>query len=262
MQDRYTGDLGDFGKYGLLRALCQRDDDLGPQLSLGVVWYLVPDEEGNDDGKHTRYLDPSTSDQSRFRRCDPALYDGLWAIIRRGSRRVSWIRQRNILPSGTVFYEIPLTFHGLSVAGQDAREARLAHRREWLQGAVDSTNRCDVVFVDPDNGLEVGTMRHHKRGPKYVYFDELRPYVQRGQSVVVYQHISRARSAAEQINARLSQLSTKLSCPCDPFALLYHRGTSRAFFVVPGKGHRDILARRADRLVRGPWGEHFTGPSH
>lgn len=38
MQDRYVGDIGDFGKYGLLRALCAHD------LSLGVVWYLVPDE--------------------------------------------------------------------------------------------------------------------------------------------------------------------------------------------------------------------------
>ena len=44
MQDRYVGDIGDFGKYGLLRALCGRD------LYLGVVWYLIPDEGGLDYG--------------------------------------------------------------------------------------------------------------------------------------------------------------------------------------------------------------------
>ena len=44
MQDRYVGDVGDFGKYGLLRALC------GGDLTLGVVWYLYPDEEANNDG--------------------------------------------------------------------------------------------------------------------------------------------------------------------------------------------------------------------
>ena len=44
VQDRYVGDVGDFGKYGLLRALC------GGDLTLGVVWYLYPDEEANNDG--------------------------------------------------------------------------------------------------------------------------------------------------------------------------------------------------------------------
>src|SRR5829696_4979011 len=52
MQDRYVGDVGDFGKYGLLRTL-------GAGLSLGVVWYLVPNESHNADGKHTSYLIPS-----------------------------------------------------------------------------------------------------------------------------------------------------------------------------------------------------------
>lgn len=43
MQNRYVGDVGDFGKYHLLKALC-RGDDGKAALSLGVVWYLVPDE--------------------------------------------------------------------------------------------------------------------------------------------------------------------------------------------------------------------------
>ena len=37
MQNRYVGDIGDFGKYGLLRALYH-----GRQL--GVAWYLCPDD--------------------------------------------------------------------------------------------------------------------------------------------------------------------------------------------------------------------------
>ena len=35
MQDRYVGDVGDFGKYGLLRSLC-RADEHGGALRLGV----------------------------------------------------------------------------------------------------------------------------------------------------------------------------------------------------------------------------------
>ena len=47
MQDQYVGDIGDFGKYGLLRHLFGRPEgaDAAPEdaLRLGVVWYLFPD---------------------------------------------------------------------------------------------------------------------------------------------------------------------------------------------------------------------------
>mgnify|MGYP006901767588 FL=1 len=49
MQDRYAGDVGDFIKLGLLRAL-------SPDRRLGVAWYRYPDESHNDDGRHTGYL--------------------------------------------------------------------------------------------------------------------------------------------------------------------------------------------------------------
>ena len=50
MQDRYTGDIGDFGKLGLLRQLTSTG------LSIGVNWYRTPDETHNSDGLHIDYL--------------------------------------------------------------------------------------------------------------------------------------------------------------------------------------------------------------
>ena len=44
MQDRFVGDIGDFGKYGLLRALRGIHPPADPCLNLGLVWY-VPDCE-------------------------------------------------------------------------------------------------------------------------------------------------------------------------------------------------------------------------
>ena len=49
MQNRYTGDIGDFGKLGLLRVLHSAG------LSIGVNWYLTPDETHNGDGRHIAY---------------------------------------------------------------------------------------------------------------------------------------------------------------------------------------------------------------
>jgi len=66
VQDRYAGDVGDFGKYGLLRALCKDD------LSLGVVWYLVPDEEGTGDGGHVGVLGQDVPTMRKYMNCGPS----------------------------------------------------------------------------------------------------------------------------------------------------------------------------------------------
>lgn len=49
MQNRYTADIGDYGKLGLLRCL----EKTG--LKIGVNWYLTPDEGHNEDGRFIQY---------------------------------------------------------------------------------------------------------------------------------------------------------------------------------------------------------------
>ena len=75
MQDRYTGDVGDFGKYGMLRRLCGlRDEDADP-LKLGVVWYRPNPEliasESVPDGRHITYLCPKHEKQFKPWRSTP-----------------------------------------------------------------------------------------------------------------------------------------------------------------------------------------------
>ena len=294
MQNRYVGDLGDFGKYGLLRWLCLpsrmgEDQTLAPllawrtvvdsnernpsaesstpplwppeeenskrSLTIGVVWYLVPDETHNSDGKHIHYLDPSAHNQERFRDCDPILYDTLREIVRSDRRNVSSVRDRQVLPLGTRFYEAVLTFNRPDGQNPFTRAHRVTRRSAWLCGALKSTAGCDIVFVDPDNGFEVKVGPYQKRGPKYVFFDELLPYLERNQSLVIYHHIGRRGSARDQIRERLTQLSSKLGC--EAFALLYHRGSARAFFIVPAPRHRMDLISKAKMLMLSPWSRHF-----
>jgi len=256
MQNRYVSDLGDFGKYGLLRGLCRSNDSSSPELTLGVVWYLVPDESHNADGKFIRYLDHSPKNDHRFRRCDPKLYDAL-DIIRKKDRNVSNIQKCSILPSGTVFYEEPLTFDGTPANSPEARRNRIAYRNGWVQDALSATKDCDIIFVDPDNGLEAGTKRYQKLGPKYVFFDELEPYCKRGQSLIIYHHTSRRGTAEEQVWERLAQIDERLNSS-STFAMLYHRGSSRAFLVVPSAKHKSILTEKAEQFMHGPWSQHFT----
>lgn len=92
MQNRYVGDIGDFVKYGLLRALCN-----GRQL--GVAWYLYPDERHNDDGRFVQYL----REPDEWRRFDPKLFDGMREIVDSGHRRVGSVEESGLLPSTTIF---------------------------------------------------------------------------------------------------------------------------------------------------------------
>lgn len=245
MQDRYTGDVGDFGKYGLLKALC-RDD-----LSLGVVWYLFPDEEGSGDGSYVRYLEPTPANLRRFRDCDPALYDTLGEIVRSRQRRVASIQERSVLPADALLYEERLFFESTQ-----STERRLEYRKAWAWDALAATRGRDVVFVDPDNGLESGTPRHYLKGPKYAYFDELVPYLDRGQSLVVYHHHHWSARADTQVRERLSQISERLG---PTFALRYLRGAPRTFFVIPSEARRSLFSERARQFARDPcWSKHFT----
>ena len=249
MQNRYVGDIGDFGKYGLLRRLCADD------LSLGVVWYLVPDEGSDGNGAHVGYLDPTSTNLRRFSYCDPDLYDALGEVVHNGTRSVRRVSERAILPPGTVFYEEPLSFEGMPGIGSAATKSRLDHRSDWVQGALEATQGCDVVFADPDNGLESGTPRHHRKGPKFAYYDELVPYLKRGQSLVIYHHLHRSYSTKQQVRERLAQIHERLG---ESFALLYKRGSPRVFFVVPSEAHRRVFSERARRPMEGCWGQHFA----
>ena len=86
MQDRYTGDIGDFGKLGLLRQLASTG------LSIGVNWYRTPDETHNSDGLHIGYLQ-----KKEFRSCDPALWSALGQIVSSGKREIAALEQSSVL---------------------------------------------------------------------------------------------------------------------------------------------------------------------
>jgi hypothetical protein len=112
----------------------------------------------------------------------------------------------------------------------------------------------DLVLTDHDPNA--GLPRHRLRGPKHAYFDELVPYLERGQSLIVYHHLHHNLAHAEQVRDRLSQVEERLG---PAFALRFRPGTGRAFFVVPAEAHRETLRERAARLMRHrPWAEHFT----
>ena len=151
MQDRYTGDIGDYGKLGLLRCLAAAG------LRVGVNWYRTSDEDHNEDGKFTQYV--QASGQTSYRPYDPLLWDSLAQIVNSGQQRVESLETPDILDA--VFYNEPLDFRKVSF-----RE-RAGIRADWHRRALAALDGCETVFVDPDNGLMVPSARRSKKANKY-----------------------------------------------------------------------------------------------
>jgi hypothetical protein len=106
VQDKYFGDIGDFAKYGLLRAVVAGD----PQLRLGVLWYRVPDENMNRDGRHIEYLQTTRDNVRQYRSCDPDLYETLGKLVANGQRGLSLVHEHKLLPRSTVYHDDVLRY--------------------------------------------------------------------------------------------------------------------------------------------------------
>ena len=232
MQDRYVGDVGDFGKYGLLRSLC-RGDEHGAALRLGVLWYRFDgdDSAAANDGRHTDYLCAPSRQERPLRECDPDLFEIVLHLVK-NDRSIAAVEANRVLPADTVFFSEGLSFRGTPKGERDAK------RHRWLNAGLRRVKEAEVVFFDPDNGLEVPSRRKRNlMGPKYVYYDDLQSCWERGQSLIVYHHIGRTSrerkaDAGEQIGSRCRELRQKLS-GAEPTVVRYRRRSPRVYFVIP-----------------------------
>ena len=245
MQNKHVADLADFGKYGLLRTLCNPDPSGGCQpLSLGVVWYLNQDD--GKDGKELAHHD-YLMDKPEFEECDPDLYGRLKKIWCSKRLEVASVEEDKVLPDGTVFYGEPVP----NGKGKEAADKE-AERAKWAKQAVGKVSdaECNVVFADPDNGiLPSGT----KPNPKHAESGELTQLAQAGRSAVVYQHHNRSAPIAGQVY----HWQTRIHCDLGPsFAMVFTKARA-TFFIIPSSEHRELLLARAKAMLQGPWAQHF-----
>lgn len=167
MQDRYAGDVGDFGKYALLNQLCTGDGCRQAELTLSVLWYVpwcrcVGAEPGtNGDGKHIGYLQPGKC--RKFRECDPDLWEKMRGVVN-GCRSIAAVERSGALPAGTKYHSQPqVCERDGSRATKEEKEER---RRTWLRAGQDAVEGVDLVFCDPDNGFEVKSVSRTTRGDR------------------------------------------------------------------------------------------------
>lgn len=226
MQNKYAGDVGDFGKFSLLRHLTDNT------TRVGVVWYLFPDELRSQDGHFTNFLsDPG------FHACDSSLCEKLATAID-GQRSVSALEKAGLLPSNTEYFSAKLDFHlqHTSQSKRDKKE-REEKRKQWLEDAVRAVSDCNLIFLDPDNGLQIPScpkIGQIKSG-KFAYYEEIYRFSIGKDVTVVYHHLGRKGTHQNQILSRAAELRKYINPTGTIFALRYKPYSPRAFFLLSSK---------------------------
>jgi hypothetical protein len=223
VKDQYVGDISDFEKYAILRALAFEAD-----LPLAICWMLTAPDETSE-GARVEYLE----EPERYRDLDAHVFDRLAAIVASGNRNVGAIEQSGILDRAQ-FFSRPVEDH-------------VSSRSVYFREVWSALQERSLVFFDPDIGLPgVRMKKGRKRSSMYVFDDELRDGFRRGHSLVVFDHWKRVQRLPylQETFGRLSRASGARQ----PFALW---GRERvAFFVLGQDADRDGLERAGRHIAR------------
>ena len=236
MQDRYAGDVGDYGKIGLLRAIRETG------LSIGVNWYKTEPTQleyrfdgtfKQDDGKY--HVPPTLAV------CDPELAKVLLNISEKETRSIGDIQNADLIPDA-VYY---------------AENVSVKNRAEWHNSALIKIANADVVFLDPDNGLLVKSVgKKSKQSVKYAFYEEVADYVSRGQSVIVYNHRCR-KNAKDYFGEILIKLrESDVLCGKEIRAITFPRYSVRDYFIICANNDHCLKIEKAlNNLIESLWGE-------
>jgi len=222
MRHNFVNDIGDYGKYALLRAICSS----GPtRVRLGVIWYLTAHTESNGHGRRRPHLSGEGWDS-----LDPDLLAQMRKIedsLRsEEDLRLSLIEQSGILPPDTRFFSEALPVLGGTTL------AKKEQRASWFVRAQEAIAGCNLLFLDPDNGLETPSAAKTPRlAGKYVTVDEMVTLLTSGAGVVLYQHSDRS-PWARQRDRVVSQITFRLDTPPAVHSLRFGAFGSRAFICM------------------------------
>lgn len=224
MQDKYTGDIGDFGKFHLLQCVEKT------KLKLGINWYYTKPynykEMNNGDGSI------KTKDIAML---DIDLSNKINKIFEKGSKRSIKDLENSKLLKTKKFYsaEVP----------QNSEK-----RMEWHSKAIRFFSDSDIIFLDPDNGL-LSKQKTHKT--KYVTKDEINDYIKMKKTIILYSSRGR-RKACEYFNRFKNEFGAQI------IALSFHKGSLRDYiFITKNKHHIKKLKIMFAKILESNWNGIF-----
>lgn len=238
MKNQYIGDIGDYGKYGLLRFLSSKG------IRIGINWYLTDNDESNDGG----ITDYTKDEQEAI--YDSCVFAKLKAIVAKGrnNKRIADIENSAIIPNSVFFNET------LNTSDTPDRKKRQVIRDAWHKRAMETLlSGTELIFADPDNGtLNIKRKPTINNGEKYATVCELADFYNSGKDVVYYCH--KARRSETKWQKKMTEL--KLVLPdVKIIVLTFHRGTQRSYIFEIHPEHYDKYNKLIADFLKTDWGK-------
>ena len=190
---------------------------------------LTPDDHRTD-GQFTHYA----NSPELWSKYDPGLFDHLACCLRNGARHVGRIEAGGLLANCAFHSEI-LT-------------DRPVERRSYFARMHEQFADADLIFFDPDNGLEIKSLPlGRKQSSKFLYWHELVGAFESGKSVLLYQHFIR-----EKRDRFTFRLSSEIAYRLGAAQTFSFRTARVVFFLASQQKHAEFFKERA-AIVAGQW---------
>jgi hypothetical protein len=200
MQQRRFGSIGDLVKLAFLRHLQEG-------RHLAVCWYLTGQGANRPlPEKHFAYL----KRPGEFRNLAPGIFDTLKSVVESSAVGLSYITA--LEASGVLSDAV---FHHEQVP------RRAALRKSWTTSLVDSVNKANLIFLDPDNGIQ-----GRRLTPKHVALAEIAALRRQDRALITLQHQSGQKLEVRSIAERLKSIG------CQRLEIVRFRLVSSQFYVI------------------------------
>lgn len=202
MQDRYSADVGDFGKFHLLRFLLS-----DTSYNLAQIWYMYPDETHNNDGLYINYFE-------KVKGMDYELEEK-FLDISQNNRNVKALENSNLLSNTKYFSEF---------VNENCKD-NLEYRKKWFSKALEFCKNTDFIAIDPDNGMATRLIKHESfkdisiqnfddfnkktKAGKYIFEDELDELYKSCKCLIIYHHLNRTMAHDKQVEILKDKLEKK-----------------------------------------------------
>jgi hypothetical protein len=137
----------------------------------------------------------------------------------------------------------------------DFKEREL-ERINWFKDSLNYLENADIIFVDPDNGIECASTKKTKANAvKYVFKDEIKDYYQKGKSVIIYNH--RNRKPPVDYNNKILELQNLFQDEFFMRVLRFNKISVRDYIFLIQPSHENIINSTIDSLQKEPYSFMF-----
>ena len=127
------------------------------------------------------------------------------------------------------------------------------NRDKWHSEALKKLHNQDIIFLDPDNGLEVkSTKPYSKNGNKYTTYEEAADYYAQDSTVIIYNH--RDRKPENEYLKRFYQFKNMEETKnAKMFYLRASRYSVQDYLFLVQERHFSDLERAIDNFLATEW---------